>query len=294
MTKPSLCIFGEVLFDCFPDGKQVLGGAPFNVAWHLQAFGQAPRFISRVGDDEEGRAIRAAMQNWGMDDEGLQTDQIHPTGKVTVSLENGNPSYDIVANSAWDFISAAEIRKDSIDLLYHGTLALRQAESNNALTELKAVQPATIFLDVNLRAPWWNPESCQKQMSEANWVKINNDELNTLHPHKGDLITQANDFLETYQLTGAVVTRGEEGAIALSRNSEPVEVSPTSANLEVVDTVGAGDAFASVFILGILQEWPLAITMARAQEFASRIVGCRGATVNDAGFYQECIQAWDL
>ena len=38
------CVFGEVLFDVFPDGKQVLGGAPFNVAWHLQAFGIAPYF----------------------------------------------------------------------------------------------------------------------------------------------------------------------------------------------------------------------------------------------------------
>jgi sugar/nucleoside kinase (ribokinase family) len=60
-TRP--CIFGEVLFDHFPDGKRVLGGAPFNVAWHLQAFGEAPRFISRVGDDAEGDEIRTAMRD---------------------------------------------------------------------------------------------------------------------------------------------------------------------------------------------------------------------------------------
>ncbi|MBA1332725.1 carbohydrate kinase, partial [Candidatus Endoriftia persephone str. Guaymas] len=47
-------IFGEVLFDCFEDGSRVLGGAPFNVAWHLQALGAAPLFISRVGDDSLG------------------------------------------------------------------------------------------------------------------------------------------------------------------------------------------------------------------------------------------------
>jgi fructokinase len=50
----STVIFGEVLFDNFPD-KQVLGGAPFNVAWHLQGFGDNPLFISRVGDDSRGR-----------------------------------------------------------------------------------------------------------------------------------------------------------------------------------------------------------------------------------------------
>ena len=45
-------VFGEVLWDCFPDGQQVLGGAPFNVAWHLHAFGISPLFVSRVGQDE--------------------------------------------------------------------------------------------------------------------------------------------------------------------------------------------------------------------------------------------------
>ena len=48
-------IFGEVLFDRFPDGSIVLGGAPFNIAWHLQAFKQSPLFISRVGDDPLGQ-----------------------------------------------------------------------------------------------------------------------------------------------------------------------------------------------------------------------------------------------
>ncbi len=51
----SITVFGEVLFDCFPNGKQVLGGAPFNVAWHLQALGDDPTFISQIGDDTLGK-----------------------------------------------------------------------------------------------------------------------------------------------------------------------------------------------------------------------------------------------
>lgn len=54
MSKQRLCIFSEVLFDHFPSGKSILGCAPFNVAWHLQAFGQAPQFINRAGNDAEG------------------------------------------------------------------------------------------------------------------------------------------------------------------------------------------------------------------------------------------------
>ncbi len=84
-------IFGEVLFDRFPDGNSVLGGAPFNVAWHLQAFGARPLLISSVGDDELGAEIRQTMQDWGMDDSGLQTDAAHPTGTVEVSFNAGEP-----------------------------------------------------------------------------------------------------------------------------------------------------------------------------------------------------------
>ena len=51
------CIFGEVLFDHFPDGRRVLGGAPFNVAWHLRAFGEVPLLVSRIGHDPDGAAV---------------------------------------------------------------------------------------------------------------------------------------------------------------------------------------------------------------------------------------------
>ena len=84
-TRP-IAIFGEVLIDQFPDGHQVLGGAPFNVAWHLQAFGQAPCFISRIGNDSMGESIRQAMIDWGVSVENMQTDHYHPTCTVEVTL----------------------------------------------------------------------------------------------------------------------------------------------------------------------------------------------------------------
>ena len=83
MKDTGIYIFGEVLFDHFPDGKRVLGGAPFNVAWHLQAFGLAPHFISRVGADAEGEAVLAAMRDWGMDTQGVQIDSVSRQVRVT-------------------------------------------------------------------------------------------------------------------------------------------------------------------------------------------------------------------
>ena len=128
MNSKCLCIFGEVLFDHFPAGERVLGGAPFNVAWHLQAFAQSPVFISRIGDDAEGQTIRDAMQQWGMTTDALQLDTGLPTGRVNVSIHNNEPTYDIVENCAYDAI--VPISEDiQCRLLYHGSLALRETVS---------------------------------------------------------------------------------------------------------------------------------------------------------------------
>ncbi|MGD8910729.1 MAG: PfkB family carbohydrate kinase, partial [Chromatiales bacterium] len=117
-----ITVFGEVLFDCFPGGEKILGGAPFNVAWNLCAFGQRPWFVSRVGEDDEGRTIRQAMASWGMDTGGVQSDPQHATGQVQVSLDQGEPSYDIVDAVAYDFIEAGELDPQPCRMLYHGSL----------------------------------------------------------------------------------------------------------------------------------------------------------------------------
>ena len=65
-------VFGEVLWDCFDDGTEVLGGAPFNVAWNLRGFGLDPLFVSRIGHDERGEKILDAMHRWGMDAAGVE------------------------------------------------------------------------------------------------------------------------------------------------------------------------------------------------------------------------------
>jgi fructokinase len=287
-----LCIFGEVLFDHFPDGKSVLGGAPFNVARHLQAFGQSPNFISRVGDDAEGQQVRSAMADWGMDTSSLQTDTQRPTGKVTVAFVDGEPHYDIVRPCAYDAIEVQTQIPDCA-LLYHGSLALRETASQKALKQLMACRPNTVFIDVNLRAPWYQLQQVSDMLHTANWVKLNSDELNLLYPASKSRLPRAVDFLSEYGLSGLVVTHGAAGAELITDNGEHFTVKPEN-DIEVVDTVGAGDAFASVIILGLNKDWPLDITLQRAQLFASHIVGQRGATVSDPGFYQTFIDQWNL
>jgi fructokinase len=293
-TRP--CIFGEVLFDHFPDGKRVLGGAPFNVAWHLQAFGEAPRFISRVGDDAEGDEIRAAMRDWGMELGGLQIDPQRPTGRVAVSFDNGEPAYDIVEGCAYDAIDAAvtaSMADTASPLLYHGSLALRDKISSAALLQLASARPRTLFVDVNLRSPWWRRAAILEMLRRANWVKLNEDELNLLGNNAQGRVLEPAEFLHEFDLQGLVVTRGAAGAELHTARGELLRVSPDS-KVDKVDTVGAGDAFSSVMILGLARAWPLELTLHRAQEFASKIVGQRGATVSAADFYRPLVDNWKL
>ncbi|MGD8843810.1 MAG: carbohydrate kinase [Gammaproteobacteria bacterium] len=294
MSRPCVCIFGEVLFDHFPDGKHVLGGAPFNVAWHLQAFGAGPRFISRVGADAEGDAVLAAMRDWGMDTSGVQTDPDRATGRVTVQIVDDEPSYDIVDDCAYDAIEAQPGAVPADAFIYHGTLAIRSTTSRQALDAItRTANAGTIFLDVNLRPPWWDREDVLVRVRAADWVKLNTDELSMLAPAADDRTAQARDFLAGNELQGLILTHGADGASVYTADGACQTVQPGDA-VSIVDTVGAGDAFTAVSILGIISGWPLTTTLERAQAFASRIVGRRGATVDDSAFYKPLIQAWGL
>jgi fructokinase len=295
MKSPQqIAIFGEALIDQFPDGHQILGGAPFNVAWHLQAFGQSPSFISRVGRDAVGDSIRQAMVDWGMNVENVQTDADYPSGTVKVTIHQGEPRYDILADQAYDYIDARQLNPGAVySVLYHGTLALRNATSAQALHELTARLTGNIFVDVNLRAPWWRKDSVNQWLSKADWVKLNQDELMQLAPPHHTMSDAMRSLQALHDLDVLIVTCGSLGARALNRAGEFFEIAPAG-QMSVVDTVGAGDAFSAVLLLGMRQGWPLALTMERAQAFASALVGRRGATVQDLGFYRAFICDWQL
>ena len=286
-TPEQLYIFGEVLFDCFPSGEQTLGGAPFNVAWHLQAFGDSPRLISRVGQDQRGEQILQAMRSWGLTTAAVQVDAEHPTGRVEVTISDGEPAYDIVANSAFDFI-AAEHRHDpsAAGILYHGTLCLRNARSRGALRDIVGTGQLKVFLDVNLRSPWWQPDEVRHWLQAATWVKMNQQELALLDGQTADIRQQMAALQTRYGLDQLIVTRGEQGALIRTASGQFHSRVPEK-SAPLVDSVGAGDAFSAVFIHGLRNGWSTAETLLQAQRFASKIIGVRGATTSDPAFYQQ-------
>ncbi|MBM4207392.1 MAG: carbohydrate kinase [Gammaproteobacteria bacterium] len=295
MDDYPITIFGEVLVDRFPDGSAVLGGAPFNVAWHLQAFGVNPLFISRIGTDEAGGQIQAAMQSWGLTTDFIQHDSAYPTGQVQVSFNNGEPAYDIINDQAYDHIETNDI--DAINrtsILYHGTLATRSYTSRQSLNVIKILHLGKIFMDVNLRQPWWNRDNVLDIMSYTDCVKLNLDEFDALDSSSGDLHSRMQRFLAKYQLETVIITCGHKGACALLKNGDFFSVTPADLSGKIVDTVGAGDAFSTVTLLGLYYDWEFGLLMERAQTFASEITQRPGAIVDDKMFYARFINDWNL
>jgi fructokinase len=288
MSRP--VIFGEVLFDRFPDGSEVLGGAPFNVAWNLRGLGLDPLLVSRVGDDALGKRILSAMESFGLDRLAVQVDRERPTGTVEISLVDGEPHFEIIDDRAWDRIAPPELPAGA-SLLYHGSLALRGSTSRATFEALVAGAGAPIFFDANLRDPWWDREEVLARMASVRAVKLNHDELARLADSTSETGVQARELLERTGAEVLFLTRGSEGAEGFTSDGAHCMTRPAGP-VPVVDTVGAGDAFSSVLILGMLEDWPLQFMLDRAREFAEAVVGLRGATSTDPAFYSRFRTTW--
>jgi fructokinase len=285
-------IFGEVLFDSFPDGD-VLGGAPFNVAWNLRMLGAEPLFVGAVGADPLGERVRAAMLEAGLDTGGLQVTGDAPTGRVQVALEAGEPRYDILADQAYDRVRTASLAQwipERVPLLYHGSLALRAEPSRSACSWL-AARADRRFVDVNLRRPWYRPHTVLDWVRGADYVKLNRDELHELAPGPDDAARVSGLISRASIRSAVILTSGAEGAAIHLRGGERFAApAPLVPNLR--DPVGAGDAFASVVILGILRGWSWPVTLERALEFAAGVCTLQGATSTDPAFYTAALRRW--
>jgi len=296
-------VLGEVLFDRFPDGPR-LGGAPFNVAWHLAGFGLAPEFVSRIGADPAGALVRRAMAGHGMALGLLQEDRNHPTGEVKVTLDGrGGHAFEILADQAYDHIDGGPVLghlgRRPPTLACFGTLCLRAPDSRKAILAAVGACPGVRFLDVNLRPGCWTDLTARAALEAATVAKVNDEELAVLTRRlapadsAGDPIEGCAEALRAeFDLDALCVTRGPEGALWWGREQRAVHVGtpPT----EVVDTVGAGDAFSAVTILGLLSGWAPAVFLGRAAAFASAICGLRGACPDDAGFYAPFRSEWGI
>jgi len=273
MSRP--IIFGEILFDCFPDGSRVCSGAPLNVCRNLKYLGHEPLMISRVGTDGLGALALETLAGIGLDLSGVQRDPEHPTCQATVSITDHEPSYHFTPDSAWDHISATDARAAcagvTASFLYTGTLALRSPISLQALHSLFDAIDAPLFFDANLRTPWWTRELVDDLLARATWLKCNAEEYALLF---GD--ADPGRIREQYDLEVLLVTRGAQGA-ALYFPSGSVADLPPPLEGPLVDTVGAGDAFAAAVIDGLLRHQEPSAILAAGLQLSAKVCCRRGA-----------------
>ena len=299
--KGTVVLFGEVLADIFPD-QSVLGGAPFNVARHLKAFGQNPILITRLGNDPLRDEVLRVMSENGMETLGVQCNNKHPTGQVRVHIEKNGHRFEILPAQAYDYIHPAVVRMATLSvnpaLVYFGTLAQRSEISRRALKSVLHSTDAAKFLDINLRTPWYDPKTIRQSLHYANILKLNIEELKILaemfklpgsKPHE-----QAKELMRQFSLEQIVITCGDEGAWQINRGGKKIEVGIKNKIVKMVDSVGAGDGFSAVCILGMLKQWPINRTLERANNFAAAICGIRGAIPELADFYEPYIREWEI
>lgn len=300
-------VFGEALVDDFAT-EQIVGGAPFNVARHLAAFMAPQLMITRVGADHNGNTIQAEFERFAMSQAGLQRDPIEETGRVIVERGAGGHRFVIVPNQAYDYIARDEAlaAAQAVDAgtLYFGTLAQRGERSRGTLKALLSSTRATRFLDLNLRDGQVDERIVSEALHAADIAKLNEDELQTLFgwyfqlgPNDppmapGETRSACAALLQMFALDALIVTLGHRGSVYFGAGGLTIDTRDTPSPPFVIDTVGAGDAFSAIFLLGRAHGWPLELTLTRANEFAGAICAIPGAVPRDLGFYDQWMTRW--
>ena len=288
-----ILVIGEILFDEFPNDKR-LGGAPFNFAYHLKNFGFDVRFISKIGIDDAGKEILHQLELSGFDLDDIQLDPVHATGRVNVELDKkGVPQFDIVSDVAYDYIAFMPDHHSNLirdaRLIYFGSLVQRSKtgfENIQAFISAGA-SDAVNFYDINLRAGCYHKAILEKSLQKADILKLNIEELEKLKQMlsiKKDNHQCIQYLIKEYALNTLSLTKGELGSELFTEKGSFSSNSMKA--IKVVDSVGAGDAYAAMLAAGILKNWQPQDIMERASLFSSRICEIKGAIPESPFFYQ--------
>ncbi len=279
-NKQILCI-GEVLWDRLPTGAKP-GGAPMNVALHLNAIGQNVSIASRIGNDDPGKELTSFLEESELSTEFVQVDEHLPTSEVLVHLdENNNATYEICEPVAWDNLELTDslIKKAAESgLIIFGSLASRNPMSRRTVMHLLE-SDAVKLIDVNFRKPYDTKEVVEALLEKTDIVKLNDDELVVFsqwyNKHKHDEKSLVKWLALQYNVKMVCVTKGDKGAL-LFCEGEFYEHPGFKVN--AVDTVGAGDAFLAGLVSSLLENHPPQNALAFACATGAFVASKAGAT----------------
>jgi 5-dehydro-2-deoxygluconokinase len=259
-----------------------LGGSAANVAVAAARLGNRAALISGVGDDPFGTFVRNELADLGVDNRYVATHDEYPTPVTFCEIfpPDNFPLYFYRRPSAPDL----QITPDELDLdavrsarLYWSTVTgLSEEPSRSAhFAAWEARQRASLtVLDLDYRPMFWeSPAAATKQVQQALrhvTVAVGNREeceiaVGESNPHR------AADALLDLGVELAIVKQGPRGVLGKTKRSH-VSVPPN--DVDVVNGLGAGDAFGGSLCHGLLHGWPLEKTL-RYANAAGAIVASR-------------------
>jgi 2-dehydro-3-deoxygluconokinase len=256
-----------------------VAGAESNVACHLARLGVRAAFASRVGDDPFGAVIRERLAAYGV--AGLiETDPVHRTGVLFKDPSpNGTRVHYYRDGSAASMMDAELLGKLPPARVVHLTgvtaaLSPSCAELVRlALTDRPFEPRAVVTFDVNYRAGLWPAERAAPILREladaADVVFVGLDEAAHLWG-----VTNPEDVRELLPRAGTVVVK--DGPVAATSLTADGRIDVPTPAVEVVEPVGAGDAFAAGYLLGLLRKAPEALRLSLGHQAA-------GAALRSAG-----------
>jgi len=267
------------------DYKRLIGGAESNVAIGVSRLGHSSGWISRLGSDPFGRFVNNFIRGEGVDTSKVIFDDEYPTG---IYFKEIKATGDVTVfyyrkGSAASMMSPADLDEAYIKSakILHVSGITPALSENCKQTVFRAMEIAKsagikVSFDPNIRLKLWNRQKAASVLREiaayADIVLPGIDE--------GEIIFGVNEpqaVAERFLELGASVVAvklGKNGAMVVTRD-EVIE-SPAFDAGRVIDTVGAGDAFAAGFLTGVLEGMPLAQVAGLANAcggFATTIVG---------------------
>lgn len=258
-----------------------LGGSAANVAVAAARLGHRSALISGVGDDPFGRYVRTELARLGVDNRFVATHAEFPTPVTFCEIfpPDNFPLYFYRKPSAPDLqIRPGEIDADAVGSarLYWSTVTGLSEEPSRsahfAAWQARERRPLTV-LDLDYRPMFWaSPAAATEQVRNALahvTVAVGNREeceiaVGESNPHK------AADALLDLGVELAIVKQGPRGVLGKTRRSS-VTVPPNE--VDVVNGLGAGDAFGGSLCHGLLNGWPLEKTLRYANAAGAIVAG---------------------
>ncbi|WP_135456374.1 5-dehydro-2-deoxygluconokinase [Mycobacterium sp. DL99] len=258
-----------------------LGGSAANVAVAAARLGNRTALISGAGDDPFGRFVRDELARLGVDNRFVRTHGEYPTPVTFCEIfpPDDFPLYFYRKPSAPDLqISPTELDLDAIRAarLYWSTVTGLSEEPSRsahfAAWEARSGAHLTV-LDLDYRPMFWEtPAAATEQVQRALQhvtVAVGNREeceiaVGESNPHK------AADALLELGVELAIVKQGPRGVLGKTKHSS-VTVPPNE--VDVVNGLGAGDAFGGSLIHGLLHDWPLEKTLRYANAAGAIVAG---------------------